>query len=124
MMLLKLLLLVVALFSFSVTIAMMVRGSRLMDQIIQEVNAKVEPKDRVPVFLNSWRAWVVRGQHRRLYPQSPIHRKFTRTTILFFVSAAIGMGCVFLLSSLEQPSQSRRTPRWSPAGTATTVAPR
>lgn len=119
MTLLKICLGMVALLSFVVTIAMMLRSSRLMDQIIQEVNAKVEPKDRVPVFLNSWRAMLVRGQHQRLYPRSSIHREFTRTTIAFFVSAAIGTGCLILLFALEQPSLSRRSGQSPAAATAT-----
>lgn len=80
-----------------VAMAMVWRSDGLMMRMIQEVNAKSDPKAKIPLFISSWWVWDVRARHRQLYPGSEVHQQF-RKTMVIFVAAAVTMAvCIVAL---------------------------
>jgi hypothetical protein len=93
------------LLAFAAGMAAMWRANYLFDRIIDEVNARSEPNDRIQAF--RVRRWQMRGfidRHKRLYPQSGLRSRYHRWLAIGIGLWLVTMFCLFAV----QAAVSRR----------------
>jgi hypothetical protein len=66
---------------FTAAVVAGLRANHLADRIIEEVHARMEPKDRVPSYrVWNWQWYGFLDQHKRLYPASDLRSRTYRWT--------------------------------------------
>jgi hypothetical protein len=70
------------------------RANHLADRIIEEVHARMEPKDRVPSYrVWNWQWYGFLDQHKRLYPASDLRSRTYRWTAASFGLLLVAVFC-------------------------------
>ena len=76
------------------------RFNSLIDQMIDEVNARTDPKDRIQSFrVGRWEMLSVLDRHTRLYPVSEVRKRTYRWMGMFFGLWFVAALCFFTLVS-------------------------
>jgi hypothetical protein len=93
--------------AFAAMMTAALRVNQLFDRLKNEINAKAESKDHVPLFGWSHHNWGALGKHKRLYVQSDLRRSYylwTAAATLFWLSMVF-----FLFSLVGTVGRSRVT---------------
>lgn len=71
-----------------------VRANYLADRIVDEVQARMEPKDRIPWYrVRTWHWYGFVAQHKRLYPTSDLRRRTNLWSALSFGLLLVAVFC-------------------------------
>lgn len=80
--------------AFAAMMTATLRVNLLFERIKKEINAKADPKDRIPLFGWSHHSWGALNKHKRLYVESDLRRQYYRWTAAFVVLSLL-MALVF-----------------------------
>lgn len=83
--------------AFAAAMTATLRVNLLFERIKKEINAKADPKDRLPLFGWSHQYWGALDKHKRLYVESDLRRQYYQWTA---VSLVLGLLMTIALFSL------------------------
>src|SRR5258706_14915332 len=79
---------------FAVAMVAGVRANYLADRIVDEVQARMESKDRIPRYrVRTWHWYGFVAQHKRLYPTSDLRKRSHLWSALCFGLLLVAVFC-------------------------------